>query len=57
MTTYLFENAVTITDYTIEWQPTGKVWVAYYCGCSECHKGIGKTQEEAVADLIERCHD
>jgi hypothetical protein len=40
--------------YTFEWQSSGQVWVAYYCGCSECPKGTGKTQDEAMADLEEQ---
>lgn len=37
--------------YTTEFQPSAQVWVAYYCGCSECPKGLGKTEEEAVKNL------
>jgi hypothetical protein len=41
-------------DLTLEFQSTAQVWVAYRgCGCADCHKGIGKTQEEAIADLRE----
>lgn len=42
-------------DYTAEFQPTAQVWVAYFCGCSECPKGLGKTEAEAVGDLEEQC--
>lgn len=41
-------------DYTAEFQPTAQVWVAYFCGCSECPKGTGKTEAGAVADLEEQ---
>ena len=37
----------------LEWHPTPGLWIAYRCGCSECPKGYGQTQEEAVADLEE----
>lgn len=39
-------------DFTVEFHPTVQLWVAYFCGCSECQKWFGKTKEEAVA-LIE----
>lgn len=39
----------------LEWHDTPQLWVAYNgCGCEECPKGFGKTQEEAVANLNER---
>jgi hypothetical protein len=40
--------------YTLEWHDTPQLWVAYrYCGCVDCPKGFGKTQEEAIANLYE----
>jgi hypothetical protein len=37
---------------TVEWHDTPQLWVAYRgCGCPECPKGFGKTQDEAIADL------
>ena len=41
-------------SYTLEWQSTPQLWVAYRCGCAECPKGMGKTEEAAIADLKER---
>ncbi len=42
-------------DYTVEFHDTPQLWVAYFCGCPECPKGTGKTQDEAVADLRSFC--
>jgi hypothetical protein len=39
---------------TVEWHDTPQIWVAYDgCGCQECPKGYGKTEEEAIADLLD----
>lgn len=42
-------------DYTVEFHDTPQLWVAYFCGCPECPKGMGKTQDEAFADLRTVC--
>lgn len=45
------------------WQSTPQLWMAMrdnYCGCGECSRGnygVGKTKEEAKADLIEKEED
>ena len=44
------------------WQSMPALWMAYrdgYCGCGECNPptGYGKTQDEALADLIEQEED
>lgn len=42
------------------WQPSPQLWMAMrdnYCGCGECSRGgygLGRTKEEAAADLIEK---
>jgi hypothetical protein len=39
---------------TVEFHDTPQLWIAYRgCGCADCIKGIGKTQEEAISDLRE----
>jgi hypothetical protein len=45
-------------SYTVEYHDTPQLWVAYRgCGCAECPKGYGKTQEEAIADLEDQRDD
>lgn len=47
--------SLTNERYTVEWHSTPLLFVAYRgCGCAECPKGYGKTEDEAVADLIEK---
>lgn len=44
-----------LDEINIQWHDTPQLFVAYRgCGCAECPKGVGKTREEAVADLLER---
>lgn len=43
--------------YTTEFHSTPQLWVAYYCGCSECPKGMGITETAAVIDLLEQCDE
>ena len=47
-----------MSDIELDWQSTPALWMAYrkgQCFCEDCLRkaGLGKTKEEAVAELIE----
>jgi hypothetical protein len=51
---YSYRGLVVGRDVSVEWHDTPQLWVAYFCGCFECPKGMGKTEAEAIEDLKEQ---